>query len=210
MKVIEIVFLIGTQCMSPIQNSPGLTEAAKVQCAVVIEMDSESRQVRISPESAAGVPKVMETVQRLTMPVAAAAPPPQQTAKLESDAGAVRVVVPAPPSAVPQDLATEPPAPAPEPDGKPAAAPAPKIVATLTPETAEVPPADPPTQKKKPGVETRAGEPTNICGAGRKAVWYTASPGHRKYRCRSASASGTVKPVAARKGSKSRKKGSVY
>lgn len=211
MKVIELVFLIGAQCVSPVQNAPGLTEVAKVQCAVVIERDSETNIVRVTPESAAALPRVAEAVKRVSMPpVAAAAPPPPQQPLVQNDAGVVRLDVPPPPPAIADRTSGGPPPAAAE--NKPDPAPQKEQLASVSPESAAAPETPEPVTAKPAARSSK--EATNLCGAGRKAVWYTASPGHRKYRCRSADdssrpaaeLSSPKKSPAKKKTPKSRKK----
>ena len=41
MRLIEVVMLVGAHCVSPVEHSQMMTDAAKVQCAVVIEKDTD-------------------------------------------------------------------------------------------------------------------------------------------------------------------------
>ena len=167
MKTIELIFLIGSQCVSPVEAAPGFTEVAKVQCAVVIEKDTETNLVIVTPESAASIPRVAEAMRMPQRAVPVSAPPEPVQGDTSGQAGVVRMEVS--PPAVPEVQQRE--AKVAEPEAEPAE-PEPKKAVRKA------------TGKKK---ATAAGKPKDVCGAGRKAVWYTSSPGHRKYRCRSAS-----------------------
>ena len=59
MNLVEVVILVGSQCLSPIEAGHGITEAAKVNCAVLIRQDPETEAVEIVPQSAATDPKVI-------------------------------------------------------------------------------------------------------------------------------------------------------
>ena len=59
MKLVEVVILVGSQCLSPIEAGHGVTEAAKVHCAVLIRQDPETEVVEILPRSAATDPRVI-------------------------------------------------------------------------------------------------------------------------------------------------------
>ncbi len=79
MKLIEIVVLMGAHCVSPVQHTNSATEAAKVQCAVVIEKDTQAGTLRIVPAGASREPEVVAVLNRLDTPalgptIAAAAP----------------------------------------------------------------------------------------------------------------------------------------
>jgi hypothetical protein len=203
MKIIDLVFLIGSQCVSPVQHAPGITEVAKVQCAVVIERDTETNTVRVSPEGAVAIPKVAEAIRAASAAagaVPAAGPPPQRgQTVIEQDAGVVRLDVA--PDARPQETpeAGNGAGPAPEPQRLASAA--------AAPEPAETPSVKP-VRKPAAAARTLAKEPANLCGAGRKAVWYTASGGHRKYRCRTAA--DAAKVATQRNSGKTKKRKSLY
>lgn len=190
MKIVELVFLLGAQCVSPLESHPQHTEVSKVPCAVVIEKDTEAQTVTVSPEWAARLPRVAEAMKLPVTAVPASAPPPVQ-------------MPPRPPLAA-ADVAK-----APAPDAPPAAEPAPPEaqVAALPPD--EQKPDPKPEAPAKKTVTAAAKEPTNLCGANRKAVWYTASPGHRKYRCRPAGEASAATPAPQKKAAKKKAK-SLY
>ncbi|HRX36393.1 MAG TPA: hypothetical protein P5337_08340 [Aestuariivirga sp.] len=64
MKLVEVVFLVGTQCISPVQTVPHVTVAGKVQCAVVIHQDTEQNKFYVTPGSKANHPSVRLALRR--------------------------------------------------------------------------------------------------------------------------------------------------
>ncbi|WP_421694349.1 hypothetical protein [Aestuariivirga sp.] len=71
MKLVEVVILVGSQCLSPLQHGDGITDAGKVHCAVLIRQDAETGDIEIIPRSAATDPDV---IAMLVKPRAADAP----------------------------------------------------------------------------------------------------------------------------------------
>lgn len=59
MKLVEVVILVGSQCLSPIQSGDGVTEVSKVPCAVLIRQDPATNDIDIIPQSAATDPNVI-------------------------------------------------------------------------------------------------------------------------------------------------------
>jgi hypothetical protein len=59
MTLIEVVILAGAQCLSPVQEARGTTEAGKVPCAVLIRMDQQTGDVEFTPPAAATDPQVI-------------------------------------------------------------------------------------------------------------------------------------------------------
>lgn len=181
MKLIEIVVLLGAQCISPVQHSAATTEVQKVQCAVVIERDTAAGTVRIVPAGASTRPEVVAVLDRLDDDKAqqiapTAAPPPDPTARTQAVAAAPAPAIAPPPEQV-TAAAEEPqpdPAPAAEtqaatkPEAAPAARPEPKPAVRQTAEEAGEEPA--------PGIVTR-------CKGKAVARWYTNDEGRKKYRC---------------------------
>jgi hypothetical protein len=108
MKLIEVVVLTGMQCISPTQTSPAMTEAHKVWCAVIVEGDSETRNIDVTPETMTGEPSVKSALSR--MQTAWNLPP-----KAGVPQSGMRVVAAAPPPAAPMPVA----APAPVAPAKP-------------------------------------------------------------------------------------------
>ena len=58
MKLVEIVVLVGSQCVSPVQQTPHVTVAYKVPCAVVIQRDTEQNSAAVIPASGVNHPRV--------------------------------------------------------------------------------------------------------------------------------------------------------
>lgn len=164
MKLIEVVILAGSHCLSPLQSGDGLTEAGKVPCAVLIRQDPETQAVQIIPRGAATDPQVIALLMKSA--ASPASSPPQQ-AKQEMS--------PSPP--VPADL--------------PMPRPRPVVVAsdegrTDAIETGSLSGAK--FQSREPAGRAAASQNkatvrrTDSCGS-YKAVWYTNKQGRRKYRC---------------------------
>lgn len=78
MNLIEVVILVGSQCLSPIEAGNGVTEVAKVQCAVLIRQDPDTEAVEIVPHTAATDPDV---IAMLVRPENMEALSPEDTAK---------------------------------------------------------------------------------------------------------------------------------
>jgi hypothetical protein len=178
MKLIEVVVLTGAHCISPVQHTGAATEVAKVECAVVIEKDTQSGTLRIVPAGASSKPEVVAVLKRLdgeTRIEPAFAPPAAQVPSAQSPAAApapMKVTVPAPaPETPPQAVVTEAPPPA-----EPA-----EPAKTRTAEV-EKPKAGPPKPKKAEAPKDKvAGK--NKCVGEAKPKWYTNAEGRRKYRC---------------------------
>ena len=64
MRLVEVVMLMGAHCVSPVEHSQMMTDAAKVQCAVVIEKDTDKGTLTVTPPEAAGDPQVAAAVAR--------------------------------------------------------------------------------------------------------------------------------------------------
>lgn len=62
MRLVEVVVLVGSQCVSPVQQTPHATVASKVPCAVVIHRDTEKNTVAVIPASEKNHPKVREAL----------------------------------------------------------------------------------------------------------------------------------------------------
>ena len=69
MKLIEVVVLMGAHCISPVQSTEAITEAAKVQCAVVVEKDAEEKTIRVIPAGATNHPEVVTVIERFNADV---------------------------------------------------------------------------------------------------------------------------------------------
>ncbi len=220
MKIVEIIVLMGTQCVSPIQHAPMMTEVSKVPCAVVIEKDTVTSQMEVSPPAAVNHPTVSKAMVRLsaqTGNAVAAAPAAPQPFRIEPAAAARRAAIaspimpPLPPGAGKplQEPLSPPAAMAPEAETIP---PPEQQVASLVeepqdaaaapepPETAAAPPAKPeakakPAKRKKAGPSRTAGL-SDRCKGTATAKWYKNKQGHMKYRCVSGSRSAKPKKAA--------------
>ena len=178
MKLIEIVVLLGAQCISPVQHGAAATEVQKVQCAVVIERDTAAGTVRIVPAGASTRPEVVAVLDRFDSDKAqriapAAAPPPDPTAAAKTAAAVTAPAIAPPPEQATAAAEERQPEPTPvaeaaKPEAAPASKPEPKPAARKTAEKDGEEPA--------PGIETR-------CKGKAVARWYTNEEGRKKYRC---------------------------
>lgn len=177
MKLIEVVVLAGAHCISPVQQTGATTEAAKVQCAVVIEKDTESGTLRIVPAGSSREPQVVAVLERLDREGAGTTIEP---------ASALPAV---PPAALAAGAAQSPAA---EPERADAVAPAAETEqaeAPAEPEEAAKPKkaeAKKPAAKKKDDGEAQTAAEAKMaskCRGEAKPKWYTNEEGRRKYRC---------------------------
>ena len=76
MKLVEVVILVGSQCLSPVHSAPGLTEAGKVPCAVLIRQDPQTADVEFVPQAAATDPMSWPCSSGLALPNRNPARPP--------------------------------------------------------------------------------------------------------------------------------------
>lgn len=203
MRLVEVVMLMGAHCVSPVEHSALVTEAGKVQCAVVIEKDTDRGTMTVTPGGAASDPQVMAAIERFrTAPVdpltgggtkivpawAPAGSPPVEVKQPVS--GAVSVPPPIAPPA--DELAAVAPAAPPAPPTT-AAAPPPVAAAKPAPETKVatlVPPPQKrpevrhaPARKQAASVSEPAPKQSGQCRGNAVPKWYKAADGHRKYRC---------------------------
>jgi hypothetical protein len=198
MKLIEVVVLAGAHCISPVQQTGAATEVAKVQCAVVIEKDTQAGTLRIVPAGSSREPQVVAVLERLdreesgTFIAPASAPPgptpqasPPETTQLpatgpKQQIAAEPTAADTAPSSADPVMAAEAPASAEEP---------------AKAKTAEEPAEAKTAEAKKPDVKktgakkaetgkakTAAKTPSKCLGEA-KPKWYTAEDGRRKYRC---------------------------
>lgn len=162
MRFIEVIVLMGAHCVSPVQHTPTMTEAGKVQCAVVVEKDTETGEVKVTPEAASMDPQVAAVVQKLANEAAGSAMRPEPTIVPVGAPPASPQSKPSPPAALEVD------APQPEPQE---ADQAPEAPAAAEEQTAKAP--TPPKEK-----------PNRLqCKGGAVPKWYTTAEGRRKYRC---------------------------
>jgi hypothetical protein len=89
MNLIEVVILVGVQCLGPVEVAQGTTNVGKVPCAVLIRLNEETGKVAFTPPSAASNPEVIA----MLMKPGEAAPPeaadPDETPLAEGDAQAL-------------------------------------------------------------------------------------------------------------------------
>ena len=163
MRLIEVVILAGSHCVSPMQGGDGITEVVKVPCAVMVRHDAATDAVEIVPAAAATDPQVIAIlVNPGTVPTAAMAEASDEVSAkgdraVSEDEGDGGDVIP---------IAT--------PRVKPVRSEATELAKEKTQSrvkrTAQA--------RKKPATRKLA----DRCGSYR-AVWYTAKDGHKRYRC---------------------------
>lgn len=160
MKLIEVVVLLGAHCISPVQHADAVTEVGKVQCAVMVEQDTDTGRVKVTPREAETRPEVAAVLKRIADGNAAGPAP-----------GTMITPAWAPPA--PQQGAPKPrPLNTAKPDAEPQAKPAP------TP--AKKPAAEKKTDTAKAKSATRS---ANACKGGATPQWYKTADGKKKYRC---------------------------
>ena len=64
MRLVEVVMLMGAHCVSPVEHTQMMTDAAKGQCAVVIEKDTDTGTMIVTPGGAASDPQVIAAIER--------------------------------------------------------------------------------------------------------------------------------------------------
>lgn len=207
MRLVEVVMLMGAHCVSPVEHSALVTEAGKVQCAVVIEKDTDRGTMTVTPGAAASDPQVMAAIERFrnapvdpltgggTKIVPAWAPAGSPTVEVKPPPTAAVSVPPpiAPPAddtaaldtAAPPAAATAAPAAAAAAPPPKAAKPAPETkVATLSPPPQKRPAArQAPAKKQAASVSEPPPKQSAQCKGEAVPKWYKTADGHRKYRC---------------------------
>ena len=204
MRLVEVVMLMGAHCVSPVEHSQMMTDAAKVQCAVVIEKDTDRGTMTITPAGAANDPQVMAAVNRFrlapenplagsgTRIVPAWAPAGSPPVEIKPPAAKIAVApepIAPPPEADAAVPADESAAAAPDATPAPAARQAPakeRKVATLAAPPQKRPPAKAAAAKKQPAQPQATPAPTKVsaqCKGAAVAKWYKTADGKRKYRC---------------------------
>lgn len=155
MTLVEVVILLGSQCLSPLESGGGLTEATKVPCAVLIRHDPQTAEVEIVPPSAATDPAL---IAMLVKP-REGAPAGKVDRLVLADHDDITGSITRAPVVIPASAAVEP--------------------------AASVVPKPKPVMKKKrdakPAAKRKVAR-SDACGSYR-AVWYTNKDGRRKYRC---------------------------
>ena len=167
MKIIEVVVLLGAHCISPVQHADAVTEVGKVQCAAMVEQDTVTGRVTVTPREAALQPAVKAVLQRIAAGSAAGAEPGTR-------------IEPAWAKPAAQQSA---------PAQKPLESPKTVTSATATaPAEAETPAPAPvkrsAAEKKKAAAKTKSAKRgANQCKGGAAPEWYTTAEGKKKYRC---------------------------
>ena len=164
MRLIEVVILAGSHCISPLQGGDGVTEVVKVPCAVMVRHDAATNLVQIVPSAGAADPHVIAAlVKPETAPSAAMADAPEGVSAkgdraMPEDEGDGGEVIPiAAPSFKPAGGAASD-----EPNDK-----APSRVKGTA-------------QPRDKAAATR--KLADRCGSYR-AEWYTSKNGYKRYRC---------------------------
>lgn len=211
MRLVEVVVLMGAHCISPVEHTQMTTEVGKVQCAVVIEKDTDRNTVRVTPETAARDPRVAAAIAHIGLPdgtriVPAFAPagsPATVTqmpaAQPQPDAGhmasaAAQPITPetgmaaadAPSAAAGDDLKTTADANViqEDPSARKTVTVAEATKPAATPAPARKPAAaQPQPARKQVAAADQAPKQKNQCKGSAVPKWYKTADGHRKFRC---------------------------
>ena len=163
MDLIEIIFLAGAHCVSPLQTADGMTEVNKVACAVMVRQDQHTAAIQIVPDHSATDPQVIALLGRS---IAIARPRPF-AAEIRPTSATLEQI----PVLLPQDASLPS-----KPLKKASAVPVAKVKMAKRQKSRET--VGLTVNRKKTTVRKR----TDQCGSYR-AVWYTNKEGRRKYRC---------------------------
>lgn len=199
MRLVEVVMLMGAHCVSPVEHSQLMTDAAKVQCAVVIEKDTEAGTLKVTPEAATRDPQVAAAVARFgaapvdpaaagsTRIVPAWAPAGSPTTEVKiPESTPMSAAPPVPPAAiepVPGEATQDATQPPPPPEPKVAASKPEKKVAVLAPPKQKAAPAKTVARKKQTVKVAAAPLKQARCKGAAVAKWYKTADGHKKFRC---------------------------
>lgn len=153
MRLIEVVVLMGAHCVSPVAHTQSMTEAGKVQCAVVVQKDTENGAVIVTPEEARQEPRVAEVVARFNA--------------MAADSAGARIVPAWAPAGEPASAT------------KPAKTPNPSTTESI-PATSPISKQESPA-KTAETVPPPQGK--SQCKGTAVAKWYRNAEGRRKYRC---------------------------
>lgn len=205
MRLVEVVVLMGAHCISPVEHTPSMTEAGKVQCAIVIEKDTDKGTVKVTPQTAAADPKVVAAIAHFdttasgTKIVPAFAPAGSPTTEIKpppatetaADAAAQLPAVSADAQAGESAAAEAPVAVAedPKPAADEATSSTPATRKVVKPAQAEPQPkaVAKPVEKAPPArkqvMADATPKQTSQCKGSAVAKWYKTADGHRKFRC---------------------------
>lgn len=192
MRLVEVVVLMGAHCISPIEHDQAqmITDATKVQCAVVVEKDTGTRTLKVTPDTMSADPRVMAAIARLEQKSG-----PAKIVPAFAPAGSpTKLIKPQPPLAAALSAPATAPA---DTEAETAAKPAATVTETETPakaepkaeNKAEPKPAKPQRAQKAKTEKTRqvaaapAAQGSSQCKGSAVAKWYTTADGRKKYRC---------------------------
>lgn len=205
MRLVEVVMLMGAHCVSPVEHSQMMTDAAKVQCAVVIEKDTDRGTLTVTPQDAARDPQVAAAIARFgsapvdglsgggtrIVPAWAPAGSPPSEIKLPVAKAPAAPVEPAPAAAplASSDLDATGTVQKPQVESEVAAAPPPveqKVATLATPpqkRAAARPVAAPKKAHSARAQKAAATSSVRQCKGPATAKWYTTADGKKKFRC---------------------------
>jgi hypothetical protein len=190
MKLIEIVVLAGAHCISPVQQTEAVTHVGKVQCAVIVEKDTEAGTLRIVPAGATNRQEVAAVLQRLERDEPGSFTPGTtiQPAYAPAIAPPPAIAAQQPPAATPEEAALPEKPAAETPDATPATEtrkPAPAKAEDSKKAEATKPAAKKAAESKAAGKDDgkKEAEAKHKCLGEAKPKWYTNEEGRRKYRC---------------------------
>ncbi len=175
MKLIEVVVLLGAHCISPVQQADAVTEVGKVQCAVMVEQDTATGRVLVTPPEAAARPEVAEVLNRIAAGSAAGPAPDTMIEPAWAPPASQRNAPQAKPLSgfKPETAATAPALSAEQEAEAP-------VVAKPDPAPVKKPAAE----KKKATAKTKSAKRSaNQCKGSASPQWYTTAEGKKKYRC---------------------------
>lgn len=175
MKLIEVVVLLGAHCVSPVQQADAVTEVGKVQCAVMVEQDTGTGRVTVTPREATARPEVAEVLNRIAAGSAAGAAPDTMIEPAWAPPASQQNAPPAKPlSGFKPEAAASAPAPSAGQEAEP------PVVAKPGPAPVKKPAAE----KKKAAAKTKSAKRSaNQCKGGASPQWYTTDEGKKRYRC---------------------------
>lgn len=188
MKLVTVLMLMGAHCVSPVEHSQVMTDAAKVQCAVVIEKDTDRGTLTVTPPGASADPQVAAAVALFdAAPLIAHGRSGMRIVPARAAAGTAPVEVkpspePGPAAKLPK-LTIAPPL--------EAAAPPPASPTATSPARPALDQAPPPKRvnkinvRKTKTVKASAAVSPRLpkCKGSAKLKWYATGSGQRKYHC---------------------------
>ncbi len=197
MKLVEVVILAGTHCISPLQHTDGLTDAAKVSCAVIVEKDTAANTISVMPPWQANAPEVRMAISAGPDALPGAEIAANKALRIEPAAAPPIAVPPPPPASENADAPASLPKENTEPDLANQSAEDPAAAEQDQPQDAEsdaVKEAAPKKAQDRPVRLAEANQPlrkpsrtarasNGQCLGAARPAWYTNKDGRRKYRC---------------------------